>query len=75
MEIAVGVLVALLAAGLVAYPVFAAKPADRTFADDAEIRAEVERYRAALKSRTLCDYCLNPNPAGSTYCAECGRAL
>jgi hypothetical protein len=75
MEIAVGVLVALLAVVLVAYPLFASKHADRTFASDGEISEEVARYRSAIKSKTLCDHCLAANPSGSTYCADCGRAL
>lgn len=75
MEIAAGVLVALIAMALVTYPLFVARPADRTFASDGEIRNEVERYRAAIKAKTLCDHCLTANPAGSAYCSECGRSL
>ena len=75
MEIAIGVLVALVAVGLVAYPLFVGKPADHTFASDGEIKHEVDRYRAAIKAKTLCDHCLTANPAGSTYCGECGRSL
>ncbi len=75
MEILVGVLIALLAIGMVAYPLFFSKTADRTFASDGEIRQEVDRYRAAMKAKTLCDHCLTPNPEGSVYCGECGRAL
>jgi hypothetical protein len=75
MEIAAGVLVALIAMALVAYPLFVAKPADRTFASDGEIRNEVERYRAAIKAKTLCDHCLTANPRDSAYCSECGRSL
>jgi len=75
MEIAAGVLVALIAAALVAYPLFINKPADRTFASDGEIRNEVDRYRAAIKAKTLCDHCLTANPTGSAYCGECGRSL
>jgi len=45
------------------------------FQSDEEIRKEVERYRAAIKAKTLCERCLTPNPAKSNYCMECGRAL
>ncbi|HEX6063930.1 MAG TPA: hypothetical protein VFZ04_06885 [Longimicrobiales bacterium] len=75
MEILVGVLIALLAIGLVAYPLFVARPADRIFASDGEVRQEVDRYRAAIKAQTLCDRCLTANSPGSAYCGECGRSL
>jgi hypothetical protein len=75
MEIAAGVLVALLAVLLVAYPLFAKKSADRTFDDDGEVAQEVNRYRAAIKAKTLCDYCLTANAARSNYCSDCGRPL
>jgi hypothetical protein len=41
--------------------------------DDAAIDAEVDRYRAALRAGTLCGRCRYPNPAGSNFCADCGR--
>ncbi len=43
--------------------------------DDAAIDAEVERYRAALRSGTLCRSCRYANPGGSNFCADCGRPL
>lgn len=43
--------------------------------DDAAIDAEVERYRAALRAGTICGRCRYPNPEGSNFCADCGRAL
>jgi hypothetical protein len=75
MEILAGVAVALLALALIAIPLFARQPKVVGLASDAEIRAEVERYRAAIKSKTLCERCLTPNPAKSNYCMECGRGL
>jgi hypothetical protein len=45
------------------------------FDNDEEIKKEVERYRAAIKAKTLCDRCLTANPPKSNYCMECGRPL
>jgi hypothetical protein len=69
------VVVALVVLALLALTLFRRKPAAAVFHSDGEIRAEVERYRAAIKARTLCDRCLSANPAKSNYCAECGTAL
>lgn len=74
METAAVVLVALTAMVLIGYPLMN-RPAARSFASDAEIRDEVERYRAAIKNRTLCEYCLTANRAKSNFCSECGRGL
>jgi hypothetical protein len=43
--------------------------------DDASLEAEVVRYRAALRSGSLCRRCGEANPGGSRFCAACGRAL
>jgi len=43
--------------------------------DAAALRAEVDRYRAAIRAGTLCRMCNRPNPAGSRYCMHCGRRL
>ena len=75
METVIGVLVALIAIALVGYPLFYDRPETRTFASDGEIRQEVERYRASIKTKTLCDRCLSANPAKSNYCSDCGAAL
>ena len=75
MEIVIGVLVALVALLLIGYPLLYDRPVTRTFASDGEIRQEVDRYRAAIKARTLCERCLTANPARSSYCSECGSAL
>lgn len=75
METIIGVLVALIAIALVGYPLVYARPETRTFASDGEIRQEVERYRASIKAKTLCDRCLSANPAKSNYCSDCGAAL
>jgi hypothetical protein len=75
MEIVIGVLVAIVAIALIGYPLFYARPVARTFASEGEIRQEVDRYRAAIKARTLCERCLAANPAKSNYCSECGTSL
>ena len=74
-ELLVGIVVAIAAIALIGYPLFYDRPVSRTFASDGEIRQEVERYRSAIKARTLCERCLNANPAGSNYCSDCGAAL
>jgi hypothetical protein len=75
MEIVLGAVVAIVAIALIGYPLFYNRPAARTFVSDGEIRQEVDRYRASIKSGTLCEGCLTANPSGSNYCSECGRAL
>jgi hypothetical protein len=75
METAIIVAVVLLALAVVLYPLFADKKRVARFATDGEIRQEVDRYRAAIQSKTLCERCLTANPAKSNYCSDCGRAL
>lgn len=74
MEILIISALALVALAVVAYPALRRGSERPTFAD-ATIDAEVRRYRAALRSGTVCPKCLEANPAGSQYCADCGRAL
>jgi len=33
---------------------------------------EIEKY---VKIVSLCEYCTNPIPSGSTFCPSCGRPL
>jgi hypothetical protein len=75
MEIVAGVAVALFVMALIGITVFARKPHAAGFANDNQIREEVERYRSAMKAKTLCESCLTPNPARSNYCQECGKGL
>ena len=75
MEIAAGILVAFFALALISIPLFAKRPHPVGFKNDGEIRTEVDRYRSALKAKTLCERCLTANPAKSNYCSECGRGL
>jgi hypothetical protein len=39
------------------------------------LNQKVVRYREAIKRGTLCERCLTANPAGSRYCADCGKGL
>ncbi len=75
METMIGALVAIAAVMLIGYPLFVNRPQTRTFGSDGEIRQEIDRYRSAIKAKTLCERCLSANPARSNYCSECGSAL
>ena len=75
METQIVAAVVILALAVVLYPLFAKKPAAARFASEGEVLQEVDRYRAAIKNRTLCERCLTANPAKSNYCSECGLAL
>lgn len=76
MEIAVIVAIAIVAIGVVVLPLLRKSDAHAgTHLSDAEIDAEVARYRAAIKSSTLCDRCLAANPEASRFCGDCGREL
>lgn len=66
------ILIPLAGASGVARPRTAAGP---FLEDDEAIEREVARYREALRARTLCVRCHFPNPAGSSYCADCGTRL
>lgn len=39
------------------------------------VEAEVLRYREAVRAGTVCRKCGQANPAGSSYCYECGSRL
>jgi len=43
--------------------------------DGPGLRAEVDRYREALRAGTLCGHCGQANDPGSRFCAECGKPL
>ena len=46
-----------------------------TYPSEEEIKKEVQRYRAAIKARTLCERCLTANPPKSNYCSACGKPV
>ena len=71
-ELAVIVVLGLLALGAVAFPLIAGRS---RYDDNAALEADVERYREAVAADTVCPRCLAANPAGSRFCADCGRGL
>lgn len=71
-EILLIVILGVIAIGAVAYPVLVGRA---RYADDAELEADVRRYRDALAAGTVCAGCQNANPPEADFCAECGREL
>lgn len=69
--VVVAVLV-LLALGAVLFPLLVGR---ERYGSEAELDADVERYRMALRENTVCRHCRAASPAGSRFCAECGREL
>ena len=62
----------IIALGAVAYPVLVGR---ERYTDEAELEADILRYREALAADTVCSRCRHPNPPDALYCAECGREL
>lgn len=86
MELIVVLLIAGAAVAAVLIPLVRRGPAHDPSLDDgparprrqrdpAETEALIARYRQALRDGTVCRRCGRANPAGSRYCAECGRRL
>lgn len=79
MEFIVILLIGAVGAGFVLAPVFRARRAPAAgvpvLLDEAAIDREVERYREAVRAGTVCGRCRFANPAGSRYCADCGKPL
>lgn len=82
MEIAVVIIIVVIAVGAVVLPLLRrdrstpdVAVADAEVLDDAALEAEIDRYRAAVRAGTVCRRCGQANPAGSVYCYECGQAL
>ena len=71
-ELIVIVALGVIALGAVTYPLLAghARYPDRT-----ALEADLARYREAVHADTVCPRCVAANPAGSRFCAECGREL
>lgn len=40
-----------------------------------ELEREILQYREALRAGTLCARCMTANPAGSRFCAQCGKPV
>lgn len=71
-EYLVVVVLVLLALSAVLFPLLVGR---ERYASEAELEADVERYRTALREGTLCRHCRTANPAGSRFCGQCGREL
>lgn len=65
----------LAAVAAVVYPLIRRNPVDRVLDDEVKLEARIKSYRAALRAGTVCERCLHDNPAGSRFCADCGRPL
>lgn len=63
---------ALIAIGAVAFPLLVGQ---KRYSDSAELDADVQRYREALRGGTLCGKCQKANDPDSAFCMECGSAL
>jgi hypothetical protein len=76
MEVAIIVAIAIIAIGVVLYPLLSHRD-KQPFAPLSQkaLDEQVARYREAISRGTLCDRCLAANAPGSRFCAECGRSL
>jgi hypothetical protein len=61
-----------IALGAIAFPILVGR---HRYADPAELEADVERYRRALRHDSLCARCRQANPPESEFCGECGHPL
>ena len=74
-ELIVAIVIAL-ALIIVAVATQLKRPQDRPIPLTNEaLDQKVARYREAIQRGTLCERCLNANPGGSRYCADCGKVL
>lgn len=71
-EYLVVIILGLIAAGAVAFPFLTGAT---RYTDAERMEADIQRYRDAVAAGTVCSSCRAANPAGSRYCAECGKAL
>jgi hypothetical protein len=71
-EYLIVIVLGLIALGAVAFPFLVGRG---RYADAAELEADVQRYRAALRAGTLCSHCREANPQDSQYCRSCGHSL
>jgi hypothetical protein len=82
MEIAIAIVIVVIAVGAVLLPLLRrdrstpdAPAIEPDVLDEASLDAEIDRYRAAVRAGAVCDRCGQANPGGSAFCYECGRAL
>ena len=61
-----------VALGAIAFPILVGR---RRYLDPADLDADVERYRRALRHGSVCARCRQANAPESEFCGECGHAL
>jgi len=71
-EYLIVIVLGLIAVGAVAFPFIVGRGG---YDDAAELEADVQRYRDALREGTLCSHCREANPPDSQFCRSCGHAL
>lgn len=71
-EYLVIIVLGAIALGAVAYPLLVGHA---RYDDEAELDADVDRYRVALEAGTLCPRCRSASSPGSRFCSECGTEL
>jgi hypothetical protein len=71
-EYLVVVVLGLIALAAVLFPFLAGVA---RYPDRASLDHDLRRYREAVDAGTVCPRCRAANPAGSRFCADCGRAL
>ena len=71
-EIVIVAALGLIAIAAVAYPFIAGHA---RYDDPEALEGDLERYREAVESDTVCPRCRLANRSGSRYCGECGRRL
>lgn len=71
-EYLIVIVLGLIAVGAVAFPFIVGRG---RYDDEAELEADVQRYREALRAGTVCGHCREANPPDSHFCRACGRAL
>lgn len=71
-EYLIVIVLGLIALGAVASPFIVGYG---RYDDQAELEADIQRYREALRHGTVCAHCREANPSGSRFCRACGKAL
>lgn len=71
-ELVLILILGVIAVGAVAYPLLVGRA---RYDDDAELEADIQRYRKALKAGTVCPRCRHANAADARFCTDCGRDL
>lgn len=66
------IILGIIAVGAVAFPLLVGR---ERYADQADLDADVARYREADLAGTICGRCRQASPPGSRFCVECGRSL